>query len=74
MNKSTDTSVLAREVARERTEMKRERINLGYLTHWGGDLLASLWDRVNARQSISKDSLEYTTFCTYNPAGCRGIA
>jgi hypothetical protein len=54
--------------------MKRERINLGYLTHWGGDLLASLWDRVNARQSISKDSLEYTTFCTYNPAGCRGIA
>ena len=74
METRLDTSSLAVGLARERTEMKRERIDLGRIDGLGWRVVTSLGRWVNTMDRVFETPLEHATFCDYHPAECPGIS
>jgi hypothetical protein len=74
METRLDTGSLAIELARERTEMKRERIDLGGIEGLGRQVMMTLGSWASSMDRVFKTPLEQSTFCDYHPAECRGIS
>jgi hypothetical protein len=70
MDTRYDISLLAFELARERTEMKREPVDLQASGEVWRSLSTSMRNWVSLMERAFEMPLEQATFCSYHPAEC----
>jgi hypothetical protein len=69
-----DNNILARELARERTMIKREPIVLEDPGVMVRSFMSSVGSLISTVNRLFETPLEQATFCSYNPGECRGVA